>query len=298
MNETTIDETSISAKFMLGKFECTVVSDGPFTLGSPSKAFGENSADEVTRILAELSLPTDSVNLQQNMLIVNTGRRRILFDAGSGRSPDFGAKAFGQSTGHMLKSMAKAGISPDEIDVIAITHAHPDHCWGLTDPSGKAIYKNATVLISEAEFDHWMSPAALDPSRSAAARFIAQGAQANLSPYIDQIAFVDDGDDPIEGVTALLAAGHSPGHTLYQIESEGDKLLHWGDLVHHPVLLAKPDLGFVFDFDGAQAVRTRLKVLEKAASENTKIFSCHLDFPGIGHLSRTQGSYEWRSALF
>ena len=281
------------SRFLLGDFQCTVLTDGPFQVGPPASAFVGASEQELTEILRDAFLPTEMISLQQNMLLIETGRERILFDSGAGRAPEYGGKIFGPTTGRVLDTMHKIGISPDDIDIIALTHAHPDHCWGLTDPAGEPIYKNARILINKVEFEHWMSAQNASSPEFARDRLTFQGAYANLSPYRDRTSFISDREEPIQGIKTIVAAGHSPGHTMYQIESAGEKLLQWGDLAHHPVLIARPELSIVFDFDPQKAAQSRLKVFDWVTNERMEVFACHFGFPGLGHLRRTSAGYDW-----
>jgi glyoxylase-like metal-dependent hydrolase (beta-lactamase superfamily II) len=280
-------------RFDIGNFQITVVTDGPFQPGPPAGAFVGASESELAEILERDFLPTDLITLQQNMLIVDTGRELVLFDSGCGRTPRVGRKLFGHTTGRILDNMRAVGISPDDIDIVAMTHAHPDHVWGLTDPSGEPVYKNARLLINQVEFEHWTSLANADRPEFVGDRMTVEGARANLLPYRDRISFVADGEEPIKGIKAITAVGHSPGHTMYQIESRAQKLLQWGDLAHHPVLLARPELSIIFDFDRTEAVQSRLKVLDWVAKERVEVFGCHFGFPGRGYLRKSLTGYDW-----
>jgi glyoxylase-like metal-dependent hydrolase (beta-lactamase superfamily II) len=280
-------------RFDLGDFQCTVVTDGPFQPGAPADAFIGATGRELEEVLEDAFLPTDMITLQQNMLLVDTGKELILFDTGCGRSPQFGGALFGPTTGRMIDNLRSIGIEPDDIDIVAMTHAHPDHAWGLTGPDGEAVYANARILINQIEFDHWTNLENAEKPEFAHDKLTFEGAHANLMQYRDRITFVADGEEPVSGLTAIVAAGHSPGHTMYRIESAGQQLVQWGDLVHHPVLMARPDLSIVFDFDQQQAVRSRTKVLDWAARERIEIFACHFGFPGRGHVRRRGAGYDW-----
>jgi glyoxylase-like metal-dependent hydrolase (beta-lactamase superfamily II) len=137
-------------RFKVGEFEVTVVSDGPLTLGPPSAdVFKGLTKEEMTQVLANSFLPTANVELEQNTLVVNTGKNLVLFDTGTGKT----LKAFGPNAGRLLANLKAAGIDPKDIDAIAITHAHPDHCFGLMTESGKRNFPKAQIYITQADLE-------------------------------------------------------------------------------------------------------------------------------------------------
>ena len=134
-------------RFRHGDFQCTVVTDGPLKMGPPANAFAKADPKEITELLKRAFLPTDSMTLNQNLLIVNTGEGLVLFDTGCGVNQSFGKSSFGPDIGRAIWNMRAAGINPEDIDLVAITHAHPDHCWGLVDDDGNRLYPNAKIVI-------------------------------------------------------------------------------------------------------------------------------------------------------
>lgn len=166
-----------------------------------------------------------------------------MIDAGAGRAPEYGGKIFGPTTGKIAENLGLIGLDPEDIDVILLTHLHPDHVWGLTDADGAAIYKNARIVVTEADYRFWTNPRGAEDPKFQKDALTFQGAIANLRPYQERIGFVADGEEALPGVVARLAAGHSPGQTMYEITSSGQRLLHWADVAHHPLLLGATGLG-------------------------------------------------------
>ena len=137
-------------RFMLGAAEVTVVSDGPLPLGPPKGTFTGATDDEIKKMLTDNFLAPDNIVLEQNSPIVNMGDKLVLFDTGMGTS-----QAFGPTTGRQQKSMAEAGIKPEDIDAVVFSHAHIDHIGGVVDASGKVLFPNAQYYIAQSDFDFW-----------------------------------------------------------------------------------------------------------------------------------------------
>ena len=287
-------------RFKHGAFECTVVTDGQLHMGPPQEQFPKADSAEIDALLSAAYLPNDRMDLEQNILVVNTGEQLILFDSGSGIDPAFGIKTFGSGVGQTIPNLRAAGIEPEQIDIVALTHPHPDHCWGLVDGEGRRLYPNATVAVGELDYDYWTDLSRLDSpegrNMSEHMRDHFRGAHKNLTPYLEagKLLCLTNGQEAAPGITAHLRKGHSPGHLIYRIESSGMRMTVWGDISHHwLLLLAHPEWGFAFDFDNEEAAKTRLHVFDEVIAARSAVFAFHFPFPGRGHLKRTDGRYEW-----
>ena len=149
-------------RFRFGDLACTVVSDGIIKLGPARESFPNASPAEVDALLARHYLPTDAVLLDQNLLVVEVGGTLVMFDSGVGIDPEFGRKEFGDQTGYATANLRAAGIDPADIGMIALTHAHPDHAWGLADPSGARRYPNARLAVGRADYEWWTDLSRVD----------------------------------------------------------------------------------------------------------------------------------------
>ena len=266
-------------RFPVGKFQATIVSDGPLPLGDPAASFKGVTKEETAKALTDNFLPADNTVLEQNALVLNTGSKLVLFDSGMGTS-----KAFGPTTGRLMRSLLQSGIDPARIDDVICTHAHIDHIGGLVNAAGRRLFPNATIHITKSDYDFWTDEGKLGGDLKA---FVVH-ARANLLPYKGRIQWVEDGKDVVPGVQAMAAPGHTVGHTIYIIKSEDKSLAFIGDTTHHQILLTeKPRTEFAYDTDAKQAVLTRLKVFDMLSKDKLAFIAYHFPWPGVGHLART-----------
>ncbi len=272
-------------RFVLGDAEVTVVSDGPLPLGDPSGTFTGVPKEEVKKMLAENFLSPDNVVLEQNSPIVNTGDKLILFDTGMGSS-----KAFGPTTGRQQKSMAEAGIKPEDIDAVVCSHAHIDHIGGIVDANDKPLFPNAQIYIAQSDFDFWTDEGKL----GGPAKDFVVHARKNLMPVRDRIKFFKDGEEFLPGVQAISAPGHTVGHTIFMVSSAGKSFAFLGDLSHHSVLLLeRPRMEFSYDTDPKQAAESRVKLLTMLAANKTPVMSYHFAWPGYGHVAKAGEGFHY-----
>ena len=272
-------------RMMLGDFEVTALSDGTVDL-PVDKLLTHTTAARVDQALAR-SFEKSPLETSVNAYLINTGSRLILIDTGA-------AKLFGPTLGRLAANLRAAGYEPKQVDDIYITHMHPDHVGGLL-VDGKIAFPNAIVHASKRDADYWLSQANLARAPAASKSFF-EGAMASLQPYIKAGHFVTfDGNTQLApGIRAVAMPGHTPGHTAYMIESQGHKLLVWGDVVHvAAVQFADPAVTIAFDSDAKTAAIGRKQAYAEAARQGYLIAGAHLPFPGLGHV-RIQGkAYAW-----
>lgn len=275
-------------RFPVGEFQATVVSDGPLGLGAPAGAFKGQPKEELETLLGTNFLPADNVVLEQNVVVLNTGSKLVMFDSGMGLN-----KMFGVTTGRLMRSLSEARIAPRNIDAIVVTHGHIDHIGGLADARGKPLFPNAQVHIAKADFDFWTDEANLKNDQLKA--FVAH-ARANLLPYKNRMAFIADGKEVVPGVQAIATPGHTTGHTAFMITSGKQSLCLIGDVGHHQVLsIERPRLEFAYDMDPKQAVASRVKLLDMLAKDRIPMMAYHFPWPGVGHISKQGEGFRYHA---
>ena len=273
-------------RMMLGDVEVTALSDGTVGL-HVEKLLQGTTPKKVESALAKwrLGLPLET---SVNGYLINTGSKLVLIDAGAG-------SLFGPTLGKLVANLQAAGYTTDQVDEIYITHMHPDHVGGLA-ADGKAVFANAVVRADQADADFWLSAANLEAAPKDSKGFF-QGAQASLKPYVDAGRFKPiTGDvELVPGVKAVATHGHTKGHRNYVVESQGKKLVLWGDLMHvAAVQFATPAVTIAFDTDQKAALAQRRKAFAEAAKGGYLIGASHLSFPGIGTLSSEGAGYRFQ----
>src|SRR6266446_119113 len=226
--------------------------------------------------------------------LVNTGKQLILVDAGAGTW--WGEGAMGRLAG----SLRSAGYTPEEVDIVLVTHLHSDHVGGLTTQDGQRVFPNADVYVAKAESDFWLSPEIAAKAPKDAQPFF-QSAQAIAAPYIKAGKWhTFSGSEAIaDGMKIVPLPGHTPGHMGYEFASKGQKILFWGDTFHAPrVQLKHPEVTAVFDIDQSAAVATRKRLLSRLASEDIVIAGPHGAFPSFGRLHKDRNGYSWAPVVF
>jgi glyoxylase-like metal-dependent hydrolase (beta-lactamase superfamily II) len=272
-------------RFNFGGAQVTVVSDGPLPLGPPKGTFIGIPDEDIKKMLTDNFLSPDNIVLEQNSPIVNMGDKLVLFDTGMGTS-----KAFGPTTGRQQKSMMEAGIKPEDIDAVVFTHAHIDHIGGVVDDAGRVLFPNAQFYIAQSDFDYWTDEGKMG---SPLKDFVIH-ARKNLLPVRDRLVFYKDGQEILPGVTAMAAPGHTVGHHIFMVTSEGKSFAFLGDLTHHQILLLeKPRMQFSYDTDPKQAAESRVKMLDMLAANKIPVMSYHYPWPGYGHVVKTAEGFHY-----
>lgn len=271
-------------RFKLGGFELTVLNDGIMLADGPHPLFGgKQPADTVAELMRQNNLSTEKVALPFSPVILNTGGELVLFDTGNGEGRR------GGGVGRLRAAIQTAGYTPEQIDIVVITHMHPDHIGGMME-GGAPAFPNARYAIGEAEYAFWTD----DARASGPTEGLYKMGQSQVVPFAEKMTFLKDGADVVSGVTAMGAFGHTPGHLGYRIESEGRQLVLTGDVANHYVIgFQKPDWGFGFDADKSLASATRRRVLGMLAADRLPFVGYHMPFPSIGYVEPMNGAFRY-----
>jgi len=278
-------------RFRFGGFEIANVLDSKIIRDGLYPAFGGDQAAEAAQQVARANnIDTERFEHPFIPTLVNTGAQLVLFDTGNGalrreherlrsRVPD----------GHLVARLAQAGYRPEDIDVVVITHGHPDHIGGLTE-GGKPLFPRARYVFGASEFDFWRRGEHVREAR----KFNRELFMTICGPLADRSSFIKPGDEVVPGIRAVDAAGHSIGMMAYHVESEGKRLLVWADTcIHYVMSVQRPEWQIDVDDDKDKAVATRKRILDMVATDRLVVAGFHMPFPGLGHVEASAGSYRW-----
>lgn len=271
--------------FKHGDVQVTLVSDGVLKVGDGRKIIKEATTEELTERLEAAFLPADNMVLQQNIPVLKIGGKTIIVDTGSGAT-----EMFGDGTNRLVGNLRAAGIDPATVDLIVLSHCHPDHVGGMIDGAGKMVFPNAQVSVNEADFKFWTDEAKLSGDMKPFIEF----ARARLLPYKDKTTFHKGGQDIVSGLQAIDAPGHTVGHTIFMLTAGSKPLAITVDCAHHHILFVeKPKIEFGYDTDSKQAVATRLKIWDMLATDRTPFIAYHFPWPGLGNLAKSGDAYRY-----
>ena len=276
--------------FKLGGFEVTTVLDSKVVReGLATGNGGAAFAGDVQALARANRIDPERYEHPFIPALVNTGRELVLFDTGMGALASEHDSLRGRlPEGQLVERMRTAGYRAEDVDVIVVTHGHPDHIGGLMK-AGNPVFPNARYIFGAAEFDFWKRGGVREARRFNRMLFMKIAA-----PLTERATFVKPGDQIVPGITAVDAAGHSPGMMAYLIESEGKRVLNWADTCsHYVVSVQRPDIPHDLDDDQEKAIATRRRILEMAASDEMFVIGFHMPFPGIGFVERSNGHYRW-----
>ncbi len=283
-------------RYRVGDFEMTSISDGVGIRKLDDKFVRNATVDQVKAALEEAFLPTDRLTIPYTQLVVNTGGRLVLLDAGTG------ARISLETAGLMMDNLAAAGIDPRAIDTVIISHFHADHIFGLVTRDGQPAFPNAEILVPEPEWAYWTDEGQASRAPESL-RMQFENVRKTFEPIRKVVKRYDGNTEILPGIEAISAHGHTPGHMVFRVTSGSDHLLVLSDTTNHPALFVRnPGWHAMFDMDPEMAEASRRRILDMAAADRTRVQSYHFPFPATGHIAKDGDRYAfvpsaWTSVL-
>jgi glyoxylase-like metal-dependent hydrolase (beta-lactamase superfamily II) len=272
-------------RFRLGDYQLTALYDGLWPLKINEHFIHNASAAEVDAALAAAFLPPRILPISFTALLVNTGSKLILIDTGT-------AGQIVDSAGTLLQNLEAAGVEPRQIDTILISHFHPDHINGIKDKDGAKIFPNAEIAVPEGEWAYWMNEANMAGVEPVVHKYFLN-ARRIFRDIAGEVRRFKPDTEVAPGVVSIPAFGHTPGHVAFSISSGRRSMLVLSDSARNPNLFVRhPEWQPSFDMDGAVAVDTRKRLLDRAATDKMLVQGYHFPFPAIGHIAKTGTGYE------
>ena len=275
----------------IGSYEVTALYDGTWFRKIDDKFVRNAGPTEVNKALADVFLQPGIVPTSFTALLVNTGSKLVLIDSGTGGQ-------LGPTTGLMPGALAAAGVKPEAIDAIVISHFHPDHINGIKDKDGRKVFVNAEIHVSAPEWSYWMDDANMTAAPEGM-RPLFLNVRRIFRDIAAEVKRFEPGAEIAPGITTLAAYGHTPGHTAFAVHSGNQSLLVLSDTTNHPWLFARnPQWQGVFDMDGTLAVENRRRMLDRAAADRMLVHGYHFPFPATGYIIKTASGYDLVPAMW
>lgn len=275
-------------RFRIGEISATVLSDG--VIGGPPRVYASDAPEvELEEALRRAFLPSDHMTLNLNTLLIETGGRRILIEAGAGQT-------MGPNGGRIFANLAAIGLTANDIDIVVVSHTHPDHVGNMRTAEGGRAFPRATVFAPKSDWDFFVRnepDLSYMPVPEDFRRRFAAAIKRSVEPVAGGIELYEAGAEIVPGLTTIPASGHTPGMACFLIHSGTDQLLLTADLAYHPVVNIDRPWRPGPDRDKDAALNARRRIFDRAAAERMPVLGFHYPFPGLGRLLKTDTGYAW-----
>ncbi|MDJ1486394.1 MBL fold metallo-hydrolase [Cytophagaceae bacterium YF14B1] len=272
-------------RVQIGDVEVIALSDGTVPLDL-HKVLTNTQPGEIDQLLKH-NYEANPIEASVNAYLIKLNGKLILVDAGT-------AELYGPTLGHLSESIKRSGYTPEQIDAILVTHIHTDHTGGLME-GNKMVFPNATLYISQPEVDFWLGEESKAKAPERLQKWFHE-AEVKVGPYLKagKVKTFGYGAELFPGITPIASPGHTPGHTFYVLESKGQKLVFWGDIMHAAAIqFANPSVTIAFDVDPKKAALQRKRAYDEAARQGYLVAVAHISYPGIGHVRAEGSRFVW-----
>jgi glyoxylase-like metal-dependent hydrolase (beta-lactamase superfamily II) len=276
-------------RYKVGDYECTSINDGARSFPMPDKWVTNVAKDEALAVAEAAYMPKGMVTVPFNPQLINTGSKLILIDTGNGVATFEPTKG---AVGRTLQNLAAAGVDPKSIDIVLISHLHPDHTNGIRALDGSMAFPNAELMVPAKEWEFWMSDENAAKADSEITKNYFANAKKIYAGIESKVTKYDWGKEVAPGITSVATPGHTPGHTSFVVTSGSSKILIQSDVTNIPeFFLRNPDWHVAYDYDPALAQETRHKFYDMAVAEKATVVGFHFTFPSVGHVEKDGNGY-------
>jgi len=276
-------------RYKVGSYECTSLNDGARSFPLPDTFVTNVPKAEALAAAEAAYMPQGMVTVPFNPQLVNTGGKLVLIDSGNGVAnfePSKGA------IGRTLHNLSAAGVDATGIDVVLMSHLHPDHTNGIRAADGSMAFPNAEIMVPAKDWEFWMSDENAAKAQSDLMKNYFANVKRVYSGIESKVTKYDWGKEVAPGITAVAAPGHTPGHTTFVVASGSSSILIQSDVTNIPeFFLRNPDWHVVYDVDPEQAQATRHKFYDMASAEKALVVGFHFTFPSMGHVEKDGAKY-------
>jgi glyoxylase-like metal-dependent hydrolase (beta-lactamase superfamily II) len=277
-------------RYKVGSFECTSINDGARSFPIPDGWVTNVPKDKALAAAKAAYMPDGMVTVPFNPQLINTGSKLILIDCGTGVGSFNATKG---QIGRTLQTIQAAGVDQKNVDVVVMSHLHPDHTNGIRLPDGGMAFPNAEIMVPTKDWEFWMSA---DNAAKAETNKMMKDYFDNVRKVYngieDKVTKYEGGKEIVPGITSVSTPGHTPGHTSFIVASNSAKVLIQSDVTNIPeFFLINPDWHVAYDIDPDMAQQTRHKFYDMASAENAMVIGFHFSFPSMGHVEKNGAGY-------
>ncbi|WP_027550742.1 MBL fold metallo-hydrolase [Bradyrhizobium sp. Cp5.3] len=276
-------------RYKVGNYECTSINDGARSFPMPDKFVVNIPKEEALAAADAAYMPKGMVTVPFNPQLINTGSKLVLIDSGNGVANFEASKG---AVGRTLQNLAAAGVDPKSIDIVLLSHLHPDHTNGIRLADGSLAFPNAEIMVPAKDWEFWASEENAGKASSDMMKNYFANVKKTFAGLESKVTKFEWGKEVAPGITSIATPGHTPGHTSFAVASGNSKVLIQSDVTNIPELfLRNPDWHVAFDTDGALAQETRHKFYDMAAAEKATVVGFHFTFPSVGHVEKDGAKY-------